>query len=192
MMPTSVPGRSSGLAKTWRLVSARSGKGFTLIELLVVLLVMGLTAGLVGSIARPDDAARLRVEADRLGQLLALAATESRLTGAPIAWTSESHGYRFWRSVGDGTASAEWSEMADSDGLRARSLPQGIMIVSLLVENRPTTGLMRLEFSPYTPAPSFTIGVALGAARYLVAASPLGEIQVGPDGRGDHAGPAQH
>lgn len=169
----------------------RRCQGFTLIELLVVLLIMGLTAGLIGSMARPDDAMRLRIEADRLGQLLALAATESHLTGESIAWTSETHGYRFWRAQVDGAGPGEWSEMAESDALRARSLPPGVTLVSLLVENRPAAGLMRLEFSPYAPAPSFTVGMALGGARYLVAASPLGEIRVSPDRGGEHAAPAQ-
>src|SRR5512134_2732761 len=67
-MPTSVRGSSNG-------------RGFTLIELLVVLLIMGIMAGMIGAIVRPDDRALLRVEAERLAQLLELAATESRLTG---------------------------------------------------------------------------------------------------------------
>ncbi|MGH8694384.1 MAG: prepilin-type N-terminal cleavage/methylation domain-containing protein, partial [Burkholderiales bacterium] len=53
-------------------------RGFTLIELLVVLLIMGLFAGLVSTLTRPDDRALLRVEAERLAQLLDLAAMQSR------------------------------------------------------------------------------------------------------------------
>ena len=58
-------------------------RGFTLIEVLVVLLIMGLFVGMVSAIVRPDDSALLRVEAERLAQLLDLAAAESRLTGNP-------------------------------------------------------------------------------------------------------------
>lgn len=159
----------------------RRSRGFTLIEMLVVLLIMGLLVGLVGALARPDDAARVRVEADRLGQLLVLAATESRLTGESIAWVPDAQGYRFWRTETLGPSPARWSEIAGNDPLRARTLPPGMRIASLLVENMPVSGAMRLEFVPHAPAPSFTIGLVLGAVRYLVAASPIGEVQVRSD-----------
>ena len=54
-MPISAPGISEH--------RNNRARGFTLIELLVVLLVMGLCAGLVVAIARPDDRGQLRVEA---------------------------------------------------------------------------------------------------------------------------------
>ena len=60
---------------------ATGQRGFTLIELLVVLLIMGIFVGLVSTITQPDDRALVRVEAERLAQLLDLAATKSRLTG---------------------------------------------------------------------------------------------------------------
>ena len=144
--------------------TARS-RGFTLIELLVVLMIMGLVVGL------------LRVEAERLAQLLDLAAAESRLTGNAVAWTAEGSGYLFWRMTADG----DWSEVRDSDLLRARALPQGMAITSLQVENAPVQGAMRLQFAPYYgAAQSFEIGMSLGEARYAVAASPIGEVRVVP------------
>jgi general secretion pathway protein H len=151
-MPTSVPGLSSH-------------RGFTLIELLVVLLVMGLCAGLVAAISQPDDRARLRVEAERLAQLLDLAALESRFSGKPVAWTADATQYRFWRWRDD----AGWSEAGrgeTSDSLRARSLPPGMTISAL-----------RIEFDPYVTA-AYEVQVSLGQARYVVAASPLGEVRV--------------
>lgn len=155
-MPTSVPGVSSrrGLAPP------REG-GFTLIELLVVLLVMGLCAGLVASITRPDDGARLRVEAERLAGLLDLAAVESRFSGKPVAWTAEATQYRFWRWRDD----AGWSEARD-DSLRARSLPPGMAVSA-----------PRVEFDPYVPA-AYEVQMTLGAARYLIAASAMGEVRI--------------
>ena len=162
-------------------------RGFTLIELLVVLLIMGLLVGLVSAIVRPDDRGLLRLEAERLAQLLDLAAAESRLTGKSIAWTADGPGYRFWRVTGDDEGSAQWSEIRDSDLLRSRTLPQDMMISGLQVENTPARGAMRLEFAPYGPALSFTIEMSLGAARYAVAASPIGELRVAP-GEGESGG----
>ena len=153
-----------------------STRGFTLIEVLVVMLIMGLCVGLVSAIVRPDDRGLLRVEAERLAQLLDLAATESRLTGKSIAWTTDGHSYRFWRMTGND----EWSEVRDSDLLRARTLPQGMMISGLQVEDMPVHGAMRLEFASYSPALSFSIEMSLGTARYAVAGSPIGEVRVLP------------
>jgi len=161
-----------------------SARGFTLIEVLVVLMIMGLFVGLVSAIVRPDDRGLLRVEAERLAQLLDLAGAESRLAGKSIAWTAEGPGYRFWRMTGDSEASADgsaqWTEMRDSDLLRARALPPGMTISGLEVENMRADGPMRLEFAPYGEVLSFTIEMSLGAARYAVAASPVGELRVVP------------
>ncbi len=163
---------------------ARRSRGFTLIEVLVVMMIMGLFVGLVSAIVRPDDRGLLRVEAERLAQLLDLAAAESRLAGNSIAWTADGPGYRFWRMTGDAEGSAQepaqWTEIRDSDLLRARTLPQGMMISGLQVENLRARGAMRLEFVPYSQVLSFTVEMSLGAARYAVAASPIGEVRVVP------------
>lgn len=148
--------------------------GFTLIEMLVVLLIMGLLIGLVSSIARPDSRTLLKVEAERLAQLLDLAATESRLTGKSIAWSSNGTNYRFWQLQED----AGWSEIRDSDPLRARTLPQGITISNLQVETILPQNSMRLEFSPYGLTLAFSLGISLDAERFTIAASPLGDIRI--------------
>ncbi len=142
-----------------------------------MLAIMGLFVGLVSVIVRPDERGLLRVEAERLAQLLDLAAEESRLTGRSIAWTADGRGYRFWRASGD----TGWIEARDDDLLRARTLPQHMMISGLRVENGPAQGAMRLEFSPYGGAVlAFTVEMSLGAARDTVAASPIGEVRVLP------------
>jgi general secretion pathway protein H len=157
-------------------------RGFTLIELLVVLLIMGLIVGLVTAVVQPGDRARLRVEADRLAQLLDLAAAQSRLTGQSIGWTSDGTGYRFWRITDGG----DWAEIGAGDPLRARTLPQGVSISNLRVETMPQQGTMRLVFSPDDFAPAFTLDISLGRARYTLAASPVGELRVLPaTGAGD-------
>ena len=160
--------------------TARCGRGFTLIEMLVVLMIIGLFVGLVSTITHPDDRAVLRLEAERLAQLLDFAATEARLAGKSIAWTADESGYRFWRS--DETAA--WAEIRDSELLRARTLPLGMAVSAFRVENMRPQGAMRLEFTPQGSTLAFSIGMSLGAERYAVAGSPVGEVRVLPgDGK---------
>jgi general secretion pathway protein H len=159
---------------------AEPNRGFTLIEMLVVLMIMGLFVGLVSTITRPDDRALLRLEAERLSQLLDFAVTEARLTGKSIAWTADESGYRFWRSGDD----ALWSEIRDSELLRARTLPQGMSVSDFRVENMRPQGPMRLEFTPQGSPLAFTIGVSLGAEHYAISGSPVGEVRVVPGGGG--------
>lgn len=171
-MRTSAPGISErGVRGT-----GRCGRGFTLVEMLVVLLVMGLFLGLVSVVMLPDDRALLRLEAERLSQLLDSAAVEARLTGTSIAWTADEAGYRFWRSVD----AAEWSEIRDSDLLRARALPQGLAVADLRVENLRPQGAMRLEFPPQGSLLAFTILLSLGTERHAVEGSPVGDIRAVP------------
>lgn len=156
--------------------AARNDRGFTLIEMLVVLMIMGLFLGLVSTITRPDDRAVLRLEAERLSQLLDFAAAEAQLTGKAIAWTADESGYRFWR-LGEDSA---WSEIRDSELLRARTLPQGMAISGFRVENMQPQGGMRLEFAPQGSSLAFTVGMSLGAERYAVAGSPVGDVRAVP------------
>jgi general secretion pathway protein H len=159
-----------------RVILSGPSRGFTLIEMLVVLMIMGLFIGLVSTITQPDERATLQLEADRLSQLLDFAATEARLTGKSIAWTADESGYRFWRSADDGT----WSEIRDSELLRARTLPQGVAVSNFRVENMRPQGAMRLEFSPQGSSLAFIIGLSLGTQRYAVTGSPVGDVRVVP------------
>jgi general secretion pathway protein H len=158
-MPTSVRGLSSA-------------RGFTLLELLVVMLIMALAAGLVGAVAQPDQRTHLRVEAERMAQLLNLAAEEARLTGSPIAWTADAAQYRFWRW----SEAAGWSAAQD-DSLRPRNLRPGLSISDLRIEAGRTEGGLRLEFSPHA-AQAYDFQMSLGAERYFVAGSPLGQVSI--------------
>jgi general secretion pathway protein H len=151
--------------------------GFTLLEVLVVLLIMGIFVGLVSTIVQPDDRALVRVEADRLAQLLDLAATKAHYTGRPIAWTADGPGYRFWQFSED----TYWTEIRDDDALRARTLPHGMTISGVRIENVNSVDPMRLEFTPYGPTLSFSVDLSLGTARESVAGSPVGEVSVVPN-----------
>ena len=172
-MPTSVPGISSGAPESR---CSRSARGFTLVEMLVALVIMGLFVGLVTAIVLPGDRDVLRVEAERLAQLLDFAAVEARLTGTTIAWTADGSGYRFSRAGED----AEWAEIRDSDLLRARTLSQGVVVSGFRVENMRPQGGMRLEFPPQGASLAFTIAMSLGAERYAIAGSPVGDVRLLP------------
>jgi general secretion pathway protein H len=171
-----------------RVILSGPSRGFTLIEMLVVLMIMGLFIGLVSTITQPDERATLQLEADRLSQLLDFAATEARLTGKSIAWTADESGYRFWRSADDGT----WSEIRDSELLRARTLPQGVAVSNFRVENMRPQGAMRLEFSPQGSSLAFIIGLSLGTQRYAVTGSPVGDVRVVPGEGGSNGDVAVH
>ena len=156
--------------------AARNDRGFTLVEMLVVLMIMGLFLGLVSTITRPDERAVLRLEAERLSQLLDFAAAEAQLTGKSIAWTADESGYRFWRLGED----AAWYEIRDSELLRARTLPQGVAVSAFRVESMRPQGAMRLEFAPQGSALAFTVAMSLGTERYAVTGSPVGDVRIVP------------
>jgi general secretion pathway protein H len=170
-MPISAPGIFSRRGFT-----PPRKSGFTLIELLVVLLVMGLLAGLVGVIVHPDERTLLRTEAERLAQLLDLAAVESRMTGNPIAWTAtlapEGAQYGFSRRRND----EGWSE-ATEDALRPRRLPPGMSISDLRIEGAAPAAGLRIEFSPGDSL-AYDFQMSLGAARYAIGGSPVGQVRV--------------
>jgi general secretion pathway protein H len=153
---------------------ARAVRGFTLLELVVVVLIMGLLAGLVSVVSRPDERAMLHIEAERLGRLLDLAAEESRYSGKTIAWSADARGYRFWRFLEPG-----WTEILDNDLLRARALPPGMTLSGIWAENMGPQETMRLELVPYRTF-AYSIEMSLGREHYTVTASPIGIVRVAP------------
>lgn len=153
----------------------RAGGGFTLIEVLVALVIIGLFAGLISSIVQPDERTLLRVEAERLAQLLDLAGTEARMSGRSLAWITDGSSYRFLRNQ----RGAGWSEIRNNDLFRERKFPQGMKITGMLIEMSPAD-FMRLEFSPRGSMPAYVIRISFGTERYTVTGSPIGEVQALP------------
>jgi len=147
--------------------------GFTLIEMLVTLAVIGICAVLI-SVAMPDERTRLQLEAERLAELLQVAAAEAQLTATPISWTADAGGYRFLRY----TDETGWSELRDSTVLRARTFPDGVALSDVRLENARQQGAPHLTFSPYAPAPVFSIDLVAGSVRYRIAGSAVGEVRV--------------
>ena len=163
-------------------------QGFTLVEMLVVVLIMGILVGTVGAKLQPRDSDLLRIEAQRLAQLLELAGQEARLTGTAIVWTSDGSDYRFWRQAGDGG----WSEIRDDDTLRARTLPLPMVISGLRNEAGRLEPDMRLEFPSGGSLSAFSMTLSLGREHYAVAASPTGDLQIAPGQEKTHVDMAAH
>jgi general secretion pathway protein H len=78
----------------------RPAPGFTLLELLVVLVLAGILLSIVTISVAPDPRQALRHEAERVGQLFALAADEARIRPVPIVWEADLRGYRFVTEIG--------------------------------------------------------------------------------------------
>ena len=150
--------------------------GFTLLELLVVLVIMGLFAGLVSALVRPDERTLLRTEAERLAQLLELASTEASISGKAIAWTADAGDYRFWQY----RSNVGWQEIGGNSLLHPRTLPEGMVIEALTIDTVPIQGRMRLEFGYYGSTPSYAIRMGMGAERYWVTGSPVGDMKAAP------------
>lgn len=150
--------------------------GFTLLEVLVVLLIMGMLVGMVSVIARPDEQALLRLEAERLSQLLELAASEARVSGQSFAWEAEQSSYHFSQQG----VQEPWTPVNDNDLLRPRTLPPGMVISGVSIENTPLDSDFRIEFTAYSAVLVFLVEISTSTQRYLIAGSPVGELRIMP------------
>lgn len=147
-----------------------AGRGFTLIELLVVLVLMGVLAGLVTMSATPGAQRTLRFEADRLAQLLMLAAEESQVRGAPIRFETDPQGYRFMLF-----RDRQWRALQDDTELRARSWGQA---TEVLIEG--PEGSPEIAFGRDLVQAPFLIRLRRADAEVALAANGLGGFRVLP------------
>lgn len=69
--------------------------GFTLIELLVVVAIIAIASAGVVFALRDGNTASLDREAQRLSALLESARARSRLSGQPVRWVADEHGFHF-------------------------------------------------------------------------------------------------
>jgi general secretion pathway protein H len=74
--------------------------GFTLLEMLVVIVLAGILISMVTISVTPDPVQQLMREAQRVGQLMALASDEARIRQQPIVWEADLRGYRFVTEIG--------------------------------------------------------------------------------------------
>lgn len=148
--------------------------GFTLLELMVAVLIMGLIAGLVSVIVQTDERGPLNVESQRLAQLLDLAAAEARVSGSSLAWIAESSTYHFEQL----TPNRGWQMTHNNDFLRARTLPAGMTLKGVLLENNLLAAPWRIEFPAYGQTSAFTVTLHNGSAFSEVSVSPVGMVKV--------------
>jgi general secretion pathway protein H len=162
----------------------RYSPGFTLIELLVALVIVGLLAGLIHGILRPDERGKLQIEAERLAQLLYLAGGEALMSGKSMAWITDGARYRFLRYRRAGG----WGEIRSDNLFRERVLPEAMKIEGMKVEGsvimtKAEHPIMRLEFTPHGLMPLYVINISMGEERYVVEGFLTGEVRAFPLGR---------
>jgi len=101
--------------------------GFTLLELLVVMVLAGILLSIVTVSVTPDPRQQLAREGRRIGQLMALAADESRIRQTPIVWEADLNGYRFVTEAG-----GERQLLTGDDLLRERTWDRQLKRLALV------------------------------------------------------------
>lgn len=110
------------------------------------MVLFGLLVSVVSISVAPDPRQDLSREAQRIGQLMAIAADESRIGQQPIVWEADLRGYRFVRLKGD-----EREIIAKDDLLRERPWSRPLTRIAVFdpgVLDEPTQILL----SPGAPA----------------------------------------
>ena len=102
-------------------------RGFTLLELLVVIVLASILLSIVTISVTPDDRQQLTREAQRVGQLFALAADESRIRQQRIYWEADLAGYRFVTIV-----NGERQIVSGDDLLRERAWNQPLQSLAMV------------------------------------------------------------
>jgi general secretion pathway protein H len=145
----------------------RRAAGFTLIELMVAILIASILMTVVGLSVRGSDRS-LRFEADRVGQLLALAREEAQVRGARIRFEADGSGYRFAiRRHG------RWVPILDDRDLRAREWA-GPTAVAL----QRADGRQVIEFGRDAVDSPFVLILARDGREHRILANGLGHFEV--------------
>jgi general secretion pathway protein H len=143
-------------------------RGFTLIELLVALMVAAVIIGMVTISGAPSPDRALRVEAERLAQLLSLAREEAQVRGAPIRFESNVDGYRFviYRE-------REWRPITDDRDLRPRAWDAQTRAVVARADGRDA-----LVFGRDLVEPPYELRLQRPGTTVVIVANGLGSFEV--------------
>lgn len=152
-------------------------RGFTLLELLVVLVILGVILLIARPNLMPDENRILQQEAERMALLLELAGNTAATRGDALAATFSAQGYVFSRQNPQG----QWRSQNLPNELRARSLPDGVMVVGLSVQHQPVPLTERLFFSPAGVSTAFEVSLMLKQLRLRVVGNPNGRVSVVQD-----------
>jgi general secretion pathway protein H len=125
--------------------------GFTLLEMLVVIVLAGILVSIVTINVAPDPKRNLQREAQRIGQLMGLAADEARIRQLPIAWEADLRGYRFITEAG-----GERRMVTGDDLLRERAWEKPMTRVAVLDNAGPQPAQVLL--GPGAPPVRMAVG----------------------------------
>lgn len=138
----------------------------------MVIVLAGILLSIVTITVTPDDRQQLAREAQRVGQLFALAADESRIRQQPIFWEADLNGYRFV-TLNDG----ERQLLSNDDLLRERAWREPLQTLALIPSgaDRPAQMLLGPGAPPIRVAiarewiqPPLRLELATSAARVAI------------------------
>lgn len=147
--------------------------GFTLIETMVVLMVITITATVIGVRYTSSESDAIQQEGHRLALLLRYAAEVARTSGQPVAWSVSNDTYSFLKLEPN---HQQWRLIMDDEPLRKRALPNALHIRDIAVNNAAITTGTGLIFSPSGLNPNFTITLTSGASLVTIAGDLAGNI----------------
>ncbi|MDX8406668.1 MAG: GspH/FimT family pseudopilin [Mariprofundus sp.] len=106
--------------------SWQSARGFTLIEIVLVIVIMSVMTMMIAPSFFSATGTTVAQQTRRLAQALRLGVDEAVLTGRPIRWSAQAHGYNFASADGEGA----W-QLLDESPFASYTLPAGMRIVEV-------------------------------------------------------------
>ncbi|MEW9899679.1 type II secretion system minor pseudopilin GspH [Chitinivorax sp. PXF-14] len=148
-------------------------RGFTLIEIIVVVLIIGIVLALAVVNLQPGSSQHVQQESERLALVFEAARDEAIASGTQLGWSVSGHQYGFWRRQG-----GDWQPVNDDDSLRARQLPDDVMLDAISVNLQPLPPDAKILFTPSGVNELFSLRLSSGETAYKLSSDVLGRIKV--------------